>query len=243
MPSTTAANRFQLTLFNQTANPGKRDLEVICSFFQGECFCQFLIRGGTRLSRLGKAEPLMLRIIVQLAVAQDVLQVAPGKGGDDHVGWIGMLHGHLSVWKMVKRNAGIDVVSRVIHNVMEDRADGPREFHVNRAADLAIEEAPFFGVVEPSDAGMGMVEENDQAHKLVPEKLGKDDGQSNSEPNGGLEIGCCIDRNGDLNYDKRGDGEAINCEQRGGHAFAICSPREDHVLEPDLVEVVESDTG
>jgi hypothetical protein len=96
---------------------------------------------------------------------------------------------------MVEGDARIDVVSGVIHDVVENCSDRPRKFDVNGSSDLAIEEAPFFEVIEPTNFRVRVVKQNDEAHELVPEKLWKDDSEQDGEPDRGL---CLIgDRDGE----------------------------------------------
>jgi hypothetical protein len=96
----------------------------------------------------------------------------------------------------------------MIHDVVENCSDRPRELDVNGSSDLAIEETPFVEVIEPTNFRVSVVKQDDEAHELVPEQLWEDDSEQDGEPDRGLR----------LNRDQNGNGDLGNHEECNGRS-------------------------
>ena len=154
-------------------------------------------------------EPAVLGVVVELAFPQDFPKVGEGEWRDNDIRGIGLLHCNLRLWKMVERDARIDMVSGMIHDVVENCSDRPRELDVNGSSDLAIEETPFVEVIEPTNFRVSVVKQDDEAHELVPEQLWEDDSEQDGEPDRGLRLIRDQNGNGDLGNHEECNGRSV----------------------------------
>ena len=184
---------------------GEGDAEVRGGFLDCEVIQQERILDARLGGDVTEWEPAVLGVIVELAFTQDFSKVGEGEWRDNDIRGIGVLHCDLCVGEVVEGDARIDVVSGVIHDVVQNHSDRPGEFDVNGTFDLAIEEAPLVDVIKPTNFRVSMVEQDYESHELVPQKLREDDCEQYGEPDRGLKLICHHDGHGDLGNDEECD--------------------------------------
>jgi hypothetical protein len=74
-----------------------------------------------------------------------------------------------AVGDAVERNGGVDMVSGVFEDVVEQPIESALKPGVSSSANRRFVEAPFQAILEPSYVGVSMVDVNGEAHQVIPE--------------------------------------------------------------------------
>ena len=117
-----------------------------------------------------ETQPAVTLEIIELASPLQIAEAAPTEV---------MSHGQmlggqrlLRAPQMIQRNPRIDVVRRVLHDVVDQAVDSTGEIGVRRAQHLSGVEGPLVEILKPGDRGMRVLEIGDEANQPQGDQAG-----------------------------------------------------------------------
>src|SRR4051812_20459019 len=107
--------------------------------------------------------------IVELAGPAQI-QVLPGRPANDRGMFLAILFQQaLALGEVIKRNCRVNVMSGVVHDVVEESFDRKWKKDVRRAFELHVVKGPLLRIVIPCQPGMSVLNERYKSHELDPD--------------------------------------------------------------------------